>query len=594
MVDIFLEVTGSFFAAVIFITTLRGLRHHSVRDQSGTHLVIVGFGLLFFGMLIDITDNFPELNYLVFIGDTETQAFLEKVVGMLLGLFLLALGFRRWIPSIMALENTHKSLDQLNTGLDQLVKKRTQELEITNQQLSSEIVERSKMAEQLQYRATHDPLTDLLNRYAMNEVLENQVLYSCRESVSSAVMLLDLDDFKKINDHLGHEVGDRVLLQAANRLKEVIPQRGILGRFDGDEFIVALPEIKDQAEIERIADLFLKQFRHPFVLAEREFLLTVSIGIAICPRNGVTSQALVQYADTAMRRAKKDGRNAYRLFSEDLNESLSRRLALEEQMQDALEKEEFSLHYQPVIDLDKQCVVGAEALLRWNNPMLGNVSPEEFIPVAERTGLIVPIGQFVLNIALQKAAEWRKHSHSSFQIAVNISPLQFRDLKLASFIARTLEQYDLPGSCLQLELTEGVLMDSSAAVEDSLSMFHKLNVGLSMDDFGTGYSSLSYLRRYPFDILKIDRSFITEIATNPGDRELVSATISMAHRMGLKVVAEGVETEEQLAYLKQEQCDLIQGYYYSKPLVADYFDYFLEYWSERPEVSEEVTFDLLT
>lgn len=587
MVDIFLEVTGSLFAAIIFFTTLQGLRHHSVREQSGTNLVIAGFGLLFFGMLIDITDNFPELNYLVFIGDTEAQAFLEKVVGMLLGLLLLTLGFWRWIPSIKALEHTRKSLNQLNAQLDQRVQQRTQELEIANRQLTDEIAERCKMEEQLQYRATHDPLTDLPNRYAINEILEQQVSYSHSQNVSSAVMLLDLDDFKKINDHLGHEVGDRVLLQATNRLREVIPDGGILGRFGGDEFIVTLPEIKNPEDVKLIADLLLKQFRLPFVLLERDFLITVSIGIATYPRDGVNPQELVRHADSALHRAKIDGRNTYRLFTDDMNKVLARRLALEEQMHGALEREEFSVNYQPVIDLKRQCVVSAEALLRWNNPILGAVAPDEFIPVAERTGLIVPIGQFVLKTALQKTIAWRERSHGSFHIAVNISPLQFRDHKLASFLARTLEQTGLPGSSLELELTEGVLMDSSEVADDTLSVLHQLSIGLSMDDFGTGYSSLSYLRRYPFKTLKIDRSFISEIASNQGDRELVSATISMAHRMGLTVVAEGVETEEQLAFLRLEQCDLIQGYFYSKPLAVDDFDRYLDCWSEPSVASEK-------
>lgn len=587
MVDIFLEVIGGFFAAVIFFTVLRGLRHPNVKDQSGTRLVIAGFGLLFFSLLIDITDNFPELNYLVLIGDTESQAFLEKVVGMLLGLLLLGLGLRRWIPSIMELEDTRKSLGLLNVELDQRVKARTMELESANRQLTCEIEERCKVEEQLKYRATHDSLTNLPNRYAVNEFLKKQVSRPREQGSYSAIMFLDLDDFKKVNDHLGHEVGDHLLLEVARRLGEAMPSDGVLGRFGGDEFIVILPDINDLGEGRAVAEALLGQFRRSFILADRGFLLTASVGIAVYPGDGETPQELLCHADTAMYRAKKDGRDSYRYFTDDMNRDLSRRLALEEQMHGALEREEFSLRYQPVIDLEKQCVIGAEALLRWHNPVLGDVPPDEFIPVAEDTGLIVSLGQFVLTAALNNSVTWRKRCHGDFKIAVNISPLQFREGKLVRFIEESLLQADLPGSALELEITEGVLMGGCSVVGDSLKTLQRMGVGLSMDDFGTGYSSLSYLRRYPFDTLKIDRCFVEDIAANQGDRELIIATISMAQSLGLQVVAEGVETDEQLTFLKEQGCALIQGYYFSRPLLADDFDRYLDSWAEAPSSIEK-------
>jgi len=593
MIDIFLEVVGGFFAGIIFFTVLRGLRHQNVKGQSGTCLVIAGFGLLFFSSLIDITDNFPELNYLVLIGDTGSQAFLEKVVGMLLGLLLLSLGLWRWIPSIMALEDTRKSLSLLNLELDQRVKTRTVELEAANRLLTCEIEERYKVEEQLKYRATHDSLTNLPNRDAVSNLLENLVVQPREEGVYSAVMFLDLDDFKKINDHLGHEVGDRLLLEVSHRLGKAIPRTGTLGRFGGDEFIVILPDIKDPDEAGSVAEELLDKFRTPFLLAEREFLLTASVGIAIYPWDGETPQKLLCHADTAMYGAKKGGRDTYCYFSDDMNRDLSRRLALEEQMHGALDRQEFSLRYQPVIDLEKQCVIGAEALLRWHNPVLGNVPPDEFIPIAEDTGFIVPLGRFVLSTALSNLVAWRKHYDNDFKVAVNISPLQFREGKLARFVEKSLLLVDLPGTALELEITEGALMGGCSVVVDSLETLQRMGVGLSMDDFGTGYSSLSYLRRYPFDTLKIDRSFVEDIAVNQGDRELVIATISMAQSLGLQVVAEGVETDEQLTFLKEQGCTLIQGYYFSRPLLADDFDRYLYSWAEVSSLIESPSDSLI-
>jgi len=583
MVDIFLEVAGSIFAAIIFFIVLRGLRHPNVKEQSGTRLVIAGFGLLFFSLLIDITDNFPGLNYLVLVGDTESQAFLEKVVGMLIGLLLLSLGLWRWIPSIMALEDTRKSLSLLNLELDQRVKERTIELESANRQLTCEIDERSKVETRLKYQATHDSLTGLPNRHAVNEFLKKQVSRLRKQGSYSAIMFLDLDDFKKVNDHLGHEVGDHLLLEVARRLVDTVPSDAVLGRFGGDEFIVILPDINNPDEACTVAEALLGEFRRFFVLADRDFLLTASVGIAIYPGDGETPQELLCHADTAMYRAKKDGRDTYRYFTNDMNRDLSRRLALEEQMHGALERNEFSLRYQPVIDLEKQCVTGAEALLRWHNPVLGDVTPDEFIPIAEDTGLIISLGQFVLSTAFSNSIVWRKRCNGDFKIAINISPLQFREGKLVRFIEESLLQADLPASALELEITEGVLMDACSVIDDSLKTLQKMGVGLSMDDFGTGYSSLSYLRRYPFDTLKIDRSFIEEVAINKGDRELVIATISMAQALGLQVVAEGVETDEQLTFIKEQGCALIQGYYFSRPLLADDFDQYLDNWVEAPK-----------
>jgi len=298
-------------------------------------------------------------------------------------------------------------------------------------------------------------------------------------------------------------------------------------------------------------------------------MLTASIGVAVYPNDGNTPSELLRKADSAMYHSKEEGRNTYSYFTEAMNKDVSRRLALEEQMHGALERGEFRLHYQPKVDITTCNLIGVEALLRWNNPALGEVTPCEFIPIAEQTGLIIPIGQFVLNKALEMTATWQQKYEQPFSIAVNLSPRQFRDPNLVTFIKKAIAQSGVPGKSLELEITEGVLMSGHAYIDEALEAINSLGISIAMDDFGTGYSSLSYLRRYPFDVLKIDRSFVSDIIEDKADRELVNAAIAMAHSLGLKVVAEGVETEEQRALLAKQGCEIAQGYLFSKPVSAE-------------------------
>jgi EAL domain-containing protein (putative c-di-GMP-specific phosphodiesterase class I) len=295
-------------------------------------------------------------------------------------------------------------------------------------------------------------------------------------------------------------------------------------------------------------------------------MLTASIGIAIYPYDGETQSDLLRNADSAMYHSKERGRNTFSFFTEEMNYGVSRRLLLEEQMRGALERGEFYLCYQPKIDVDSNKIIGAEALLRWRNPALGEVLPTEFIPIAEQTGVIVPIGQFVLKQSLGWAAEWQRQQEAPFVVAVNLSPRQFRDPKLLSSIELIIEQAGIPAESLELEITEGVLMSGQGHIKDALNALSELGVSIAMDDFGTGYSSLSYLRDYPFNVLKIERNFINDIATNPADQKLVNAAIAMAHSLGMSVVAEGVESEEQLVLLAVQGCDQAQGYLFSKPI----------------------------
>lgn len=568
MTDIFLEVSAAIFAGI----TLWVLNYHmgvkGAYAQQGSKFILIGFSLFFFGMLIDITDNFPELNHLVVIGDTKTEAFLEKVIGTTLGLLLLSIGFYRWLPSIMELKDTQIKLENLNTELDNRVEKRTHQLETTTVRLRDEIKKREQTEEKLKQQALFDGLTNLPNRTLSLDRLSQLLNEARRDNDKIAVLFLDLDDFKKINDTLGHETGDKLLIKAANRLNSEIRAGDTVGRLGGDEFIVLLGRLSYATEAGHIAENLLNQFRKPFNIDGRQLILTASIGISVFPEDSDQVSSLLRNADSAMYHSKEIGRNIYSYFTDEMNDEVERRLVLEEQMHGALDRGEFTIYYQPKIDLSNNNIMGAEALMRWHNPVLGDVSPDEFVPIAEQTGLIELLGQFVLTEAMSAMATWEIYD-SYFTISVNISPRQFRDPKLVSHVEKTIDQFCTSGNCLELEITEGVLMNGRDYVDDAIDSLNKLGVSFAMDDFGTGYSSLSYLRRYPFDVLKIDCSFVCDITTDPSDCALITATVAMAHGLNLKVVAEGVETDEQLTFLKKVGCDYVQGYLFSKPVPED-------------------------
>ena len=420
--------------------------------------------------------------------------------------------------------------------------------------------------EQILRHAHFDSLTGLPNRFLVLDRLAQLTKEAQRANTMVAVLFLDLDDFKKINDTLGHETGDKLLVQAAARLSESLREGDTVGRLGGDEFVILLGGLSRADDAGPVATNILERFRKVFLLDGRELLLTTSLGIALFPVDGRDPATLLRNADSAMYFSKEEGRNTYHYFTDDMNQAASRRLQLEEHLQGALERQELHVHYQPLIDIGGRRVVGAEALLRWNSPVLGQVSPDEFIPILEQNGQIVAVGRHVLATALTLAAQWNQIT--PFKIAVNLSPRQFRDPGIFEFVKELLDSTGLPGTTLELEITEGVLMSANAFVESLLTELSALGVTFSMDDFGTGYSSLSYLRNYPFNTLKIDRSFIQEITTDPADRELVSAAITMGRNLGLNVVAEGVETEQQLEILQRLGCELAQGYLFSRPIAA--------------------------
>ena len=435
--------------------------------------------------------------------------------------------------------------------------------------VKEDITQRKKQEEQILHQAHFDQLTDLPNRFLALDRLSLRMKEADRNKERVAVLFLDLDDFKKVNDTLGHDTGDHALLEAAKRLKDTLRGSDTIGRMGGDEFIVILGGLEKTTDASLVAEHLLNRFREAFIIENRELMLTLSIGIAVYPDDGNTPLELIRNADSALYHSKAEGRNTFTYYTEAINNEISRRFTLEEQLRGALERNELRLCYQPQVDVSNRRIVGVEALLRWSHPTLGNVSPVEFIPVAEDTGLIVPIGEFVIREALAAAISWQKEGKGKIKVAVNLSPRQFRSANLIAFIKESLNQFEFPGEYLELELTEGVLMSGHSYIEDALSALSQLGISIAMDDFGTGYSSLSYLRSYPFDVVKIDRSFVQDIPRDQGDRELVNATITMAHGLGMKVLAEGVETADQLQQLADMGCDMAQGYLFSRPISAE-------------------------
>ncbi|WP_409438823.1 EAL domain-containing protein [Psychromonas sp. GE-S-Ul-11] len=444
-----------------------------------------------------------------------------------------------------------------------------------------DITEQHRSSQTIKQHAYYDTLTALPNRFLSLDRLSQMLNEADRNNENVTVCFLDLDDFKKVNDSLGHEIGDKLLIEAAKRLKKATRKTDTVGRLGGDEFILLSPGLHDEMSIKVVAQNLLEVFRKPFHIDGRELIVTLSLGVAVSPDNGTTVSDLLRNADTAMYQAKTLGRNAYSFFTKEMNTAMIRRFEVEEQMRNALERDEFEVFYQPQFDSRTQNVIGAEALLRWHNPALGNIFPDEFIPIAEQTGLIVPIGQYVINESLSFLSLWQTQQNNDFVMAVNLSPRQFRDKKLLKVIKEALKKANLSPDHLELEITEGVLMTGQSYITEALIELQELGVKLSMDDFGTGYSSLSYLRQYHFDVLKVDRSFVNGITINKEDRDLVKASIAIAHSLGLKVVAEGVEISEQLNILNDLGCDYVQGYYFSKPMPAQKFlDYTENYQIE--------------
>ncbi|HET6419965.1 MAG TPA: EAL domain-containing protein [Geobacteraceae bacterium] len=438
-----------------------------------------------------------------------------------------------------------------------------------------DISERKRFEEQLEYQANHDALTSLPNRNLLADRIRQALHHALRYHRKVAILYVDLDNFKFINDSLGHDRGDRLLKTIAERLQECVRSGDTVARQGGDDFVIVLSDMAKGEHAAKVAQKIQAAVCRPVRIDEHDLQVTCSTGISIYPSDGEDEQTLLKNADAAMYRAKEQGRNTFRFFTGELNVKAAERMTMEKHMRRALERGEFLLHYQPQVDLNSGRIAGMEALLRWRSAELGLVAPTRFIPLAEETGLIVPIGEWVLRTACEQNMAWRNTGHPNLVMAVNLSPRQFRQERFVESVARILRETGTEPLHLDLEIVESLLMSDAEGGAVLLKELNKLGMQLTMDDFGTGFSSLSYLQRFRFDKLKIDRCFIRNITSNPDSAAIVRAIIALAHSLKLEVIAEGVETEGQLRFLRYLGCDKIQGFYFSRPVPAAEFEQML-------------------
>ena len=449
--------------------------------------------------------------------------------------------------------------------------------------LFSDLSERREAAERIQYLSSYDPLTDLPNRNLLTDRLAQALINAARFQRQTAVILLDVDRFHLINESFGPPVGDRLLQEIAQRLQQLLRDGDTVGRRSGTEFGLVMANMGHERDAIALAQRLLDAIAEPFCLGEQTLLLTASIGISLAPRDGNGADELLKTADIALSRAKQAGRNTFRFYAPEMDADAARRLGLESALRSALKNNEMAVHYQPQVSLESGRVIGMEALLRWQNPLFGSVSPGEFIPLAEDNGMIIPIGEWVLFTACAQARRWHDLGLTTpLRLAVNLSARQFRQADLDRIVARALTESGLPADLLELEITESAFIDDA---EEAIAMCRKLKqlgVKLSLDDFGIGYSSLSYVSRFPFDKIKIDQSFVEDIIENPVNAAIATAAIVMARSLNLSILAEGVETEAQARFLRGRRCDAIQGFLFSPALPAGEFEQLLSGRSSLP------------
>ncbi len=436
----------------------------------------------------------------------------------------------------------------------------------------SDITQQKILEERLQHLAYHDPLTDLPNRTHFRDRLDHEIAIAHRHGNRLAVLFIDLDRFKLINDTLGHEAGDRVLIEIANRLRQAVRNVDTIARISGDEFTVILTDLDSPDPVSPIADSLIANLQRKVVIQDHDLFIGASIGVSLFPDDGEDAETLVKHADTAMYHAKERGRGNHQFFSAEMNLRNERRRELEQALRQALDEAQFEVYYQPQIRIADGHCIGMEALVRWRRPGHGMVPPADFIPLAEETGLIIPLGEQVLRMALAEIGRLRAQGFAEMRVAVNLSPRQFRQQHLLERLDSLLRETDIPGAALELEITETMMVDQ---LDHTIAVIEGLRirgVKVAVDDFGTGYSSLNYLKRFPLDCLKIDKSFVRDLEQNADDAAIVSAIIAMASSLRLSVVAEGVETADQLDFLRQQGCELAQGDYFSEPLPAREFE----------------------
>jgi len=444
--------------------------------------------------------------------------------------------------------------------------------------MASIAVEHRRLTDRLSYQAQHDALTGLPNRFLLEDRLQQAIAYANRHDSQLAVLLLDLDGFKYINDTVGHQAGDQVLIEVARRLRSITRRTDTLARIGGDEFCLVLSDLHKSGDSLQVAQNCLDALRKPVILGEREYMVSASIGICCYPEHGAEPEVLQQNADTAMYHAKFSGKNGFQVFTPEINAHFHERLELTGDLRQALDKCEFRLDYQPQFMADGE-LTGFEALLRWEHPVRGLIMPDKFISIAEETGLVIPIGNWVLDEACRQLSVWRRSGYPALRVAVNVSTMQFERQDWMHTVAETLKKTGLPPSALELEITESVLMTNCEGAASRLKELRNLGVSCAIDDFGTGYSSLKYLQNLPIDTLKIDQSFVRDLDPcsdgQSGNCAIVRAIVTLAQQLGLKVVAEGVETDNELEVLRRLGCDMVQGYLFSRPLTVENCERFL-------------------
>jgi diguanylate cyclase (GGDEF)-like protein len=467
------------------------------------------------------------------------------------------------VSTQLALSKANIKLQQHALELEQLVAQRTVEL-------TREITEKQKVYEKLHYLANYDQLTQLPNRNLFNERMAYAYKLAKRNRTSFSLLLIDLDRFKHVNDSLGHHIGDLLLEQVGLRLSKCLRGVDTVARLGGDEFTVTLTEPHKREDAAVVAEKIIDILAEPFEIHSHTIRIGSSIGITFYPDDCEDLNAMLKNADMAMYEVKKKGRNAYEFFSHELTTHENHRMELEKDLYSALTNDQLYLNYQPILNLQTQSICGVEALLRWNHPKHGQVAPDKIISVAEESDLILILGEWVIKTACKQISLWLKQGYTDLHIAINMSTRQFDDkYDSVALIKNLIQQYQLPKHSVQLEITETLILEDSRLILDTLYEFKKLGIKLSVDDFGTGYSSLSYLRRFPVDILKIDQSFIRDLNLSSGDDSLVKAIIAMGQSLNLDIIAEGVESNEQLDFLQKHDCNFAQGYFFSKPVSAD-------------------------
>lgn len=477
---------------------------------------------------------------------------------LLISLFLYAK--KRNSSEKVALENNQQLMDNY-IELEQAF----EEITISNNQLTTKCEELKKNQELIKKLAYTDQLTGLPNRLSFSDVLDS-VMLTLRNEEVIALMVIDIDNFKVINDTLGHSYGDELLIDVTHRLKQAMDENDFLARFGGDEFCVLTQNLEDVGNYDDKIKKIQKVFSYPFVLSMKEYFITVSIGITFAPKDGKTTGALIKNMDSAMHTAKDSGKNTYSYFNDSMKEKLMEKIQLQSELRKAIENEEFVVYYQPQVDLNTNKIVGFEALLRWMHPTKGIIMPNDFIPLAEETGLIVPIGTWVIKEACKQLKLWEEEGFDKLTMAVNLSARQFKDQELVNTIQAIFEENNMKPNHLEFEITESIALSDLEYTVKTISKLETMGISFSLDDFGTGYTSMNYLKSLPVRNVKIDKSFLDTVAYNNPEQKIVEAIISLAQSLNLDVIAEGVEQNDQESFLKKVKCNRAQGYLYSEPV----------------------------